>query len=71
MFRGYDDFNQILDVCCSLQDIGDGWWEGQLENGETGLFPESYVEVSAATNLEEINGGRGAVLNVGTRGGRG
>jgi len=28
-----------------LQDIGDGWWEGELENGETGLFPESYVEL--------------------------
>ena len=31
--------------CLPLQDIGDGWWEGELENGETGLFPESYVEV--------------------------
>ena len=29
----------------SLQDIGDGWWEGQLENGEVGLFPESYCEM--------------------------
>ena len=28
-----------------MQDIGDGWWEGELENGESGLFPESYVEV--------------------------
>ena len=28
------------------QDIGDGWWEGELANGVTGLFPESYVEAS-------------------------
>jgi len=30
-----------------FQDIGDGWWEGELSNGETGLFPESYAEVMA------------------------
>ena len=29
------------------QDIGDGWWEAQLEDGSSGLIPESYVEVSA------------------------
>lgn len=27
------------------QDIGDGWWEGQLPSGECGLFPESYCEI--------------------------
>eukprot|EP00054_Salpingoeca_dolichothecata_P010846 m.60267 g.60267 ORF g.60267 m.60267 type:complete len:530 (-) comp19176_c0_seq2:46-1635(-) len=26
------------------QDIGEGWWEG-IVNGETGLFPETYVEL--------------------------
>lgn len=26
------------------EDIGDGWWEGQVEPGKMGLFPESYVE---------------------------
>ena len=29
-----------------VQDVGDGWWEGQLPNGQSGLFPEAYVEVS-------------------------
>ncbi len=32
-------------VCVCVQDIGDGWWEGELANGESGLFPETYVEV--------------------------
>ena len=27
-----------------MQDVGEGWWEGEL-HGQTGLFPESYVEV--------------------------
>ncbi|KAI1301401.1 Sorting nexin lst-4 [Halotydeus destructor] len=26
------------------QDVGEGWWEGSNERGETGLFPEGYVE---------------------------
>lgn len=29
-----------------VQDVGDGWWEGQLPNGQPGLFPQAYVEVS-------------------------
>jgi sorting nexin-9/18/33 len=33
----------IITVTC--QDVGDGWWEGELNNGQKGLFPESYVEV--------------------------
>ena len=39
-----------------LQDIGDGWWEGQLENGEVGLFPESYVEVTKITYSPSLYG---------------
>lgn len=27
------------------QDIGEGWWEGRNQNGQTGLFPAAYVEV--------------------------
>ena len=27
------------------QDVGDGWWEGQVGDGPVGLFPESYVEL--------------------------
>ena len=26
-------------------DVGDGWWEGTNTRGESGLFPEAYVEV--------------------------
>lgn len=26
------------------KDVGDGWWEGTNSRGETGLFPEGYVE---------------------------
>lgn len=25
-------------------DVGEGWWEGTNSKGETGLFPEAYVE---------------------------
>ncbi len=27
------------------QDIGEGWWEGQI-HGVVGLFPQTYVELS-------------------------
>lgn len=30
----------------SLQDVGEGWWEGISPDGTRGLFPEAYVEVS-------------------------
>ena len=26
-------------------DVGEGWWEGTNAKGESGLFPEAYVEV--------------------------
>ena len=26
-------------------DVGEGWWEGTNQRGESGLFPEAYVEV--------------------------
>ncbi|XP_064384617.1 sorting nexin-33-like [Halichondria panicea] len=42
------------DLTILNQDIGDGWWEGELANGVTGLFPESYVEL--------VSGGGGATM---------
>ena len=33
----------VLDV--TRQDIGEGWWEGVDQRGNTGLFPAAYVEV--------------------------
>lgn len=35
---------EILTV--SRQDVGEGWWEGTNSQGQAGLFPAAYVEVS-------------------------
>ena len=35
-------------------DVGEGWWEGSTPQGQTGLFPEAYVEEIPA---EETNTG--------------
>ncbi|XP_022244062.1 sorting nexin lst-4-like [Limulus polyphemus] len=35
--------NDILTL--TRQDVGEGWWEGTNQQGETGLFPADYVEV--------------------------
>ncbi|XP_022246256.1 sorting nexin lst-4-like isoform X1 [Limulus polyphemus] len=35
--------NEILTL--TRQDVGEGWWEGTNERGETGLFPAGYVEI--------------------------
>ena len=32
-------------------DVGDGWWEGSNTRGESGLFPEAYVEVRKKSYL--------------------
>lgn len=32
-----------------MQEVGDGWWEGRTPEGETGLFPETYVEIIASS----------------------
>ena len=29
------------------KDVGEGWWEGTNSSGQSGLFPEAYVEVRA------------------------
>ena len=34
-------------------DVGEGWWEGTNTKGESGLFPEAYVEV--ITTINRIN----------------
>jgi len=31
------------------QNVGDGWWEGSINGGQIGLFPETYVEVIPQT----------------------
>ena len=33
-------------------DVGDGWWEGSNTRGESGLFPEAYVEVRKSTTKQ-------------------
>lgn len=30
-------------------DVGEGWWEGTNSQGQTGLFPEAYVEIYKET----------------------
>jgi sorting nexin-9/18/33 len=34
---------EILTV--TRQNVGEGWWEGVNQAGQTGLFPAAYVEV--------------------------
>lgn len=36
------------------QDIGEGWWEGTDQRGNTGLFPAAYVEVSSIIIYETV-----------------
>lgn len=31
-------------------DVGEGWWEGLSSKGQSGLFPEAYVERITASN---------------------
>uniref|UniRef100_A0A8D9BB20 Sorting nexin-9 n=1 Tax=Cacopsylla melanoneura TaxID=428564 RepID=A0A8D9BB20_9HEMI len=33
---------EILTV--TRKDVGEGWWEGTNQSGQTGLFPAAYVE---------------------------
>ena len=35
-------------------DVGDGWWEGTNTRGESGLFPEAYVEVRNKKSKTQI-----------------
>ena len=27
------------------KDVGEGWWEGSNQQGQSGIFPAAYVEV--------------------------
>jgi sorting nexin-9/18/33 len=38
---------EVLTV--TRQDVGEGWWEGTNQKGQTGLFPAAYVEVVTFT----------------------
>lgn len=38
----YAPFRETLTV--TRKDVGDGWWEGTNSRGQSGLFPEGYVE---------------------------
>lgn len=35
--------DEVLTI--TRKDVGEGWWEGTNSRGQTGLFPEAYVEV--------------------------
>lgn len=34
-------------VTVTSQDVGEGWWEGSNQQGQSGIFPAAYVEVSS------------------------
>ena len=36
-------------ITVTNQDLGDGWWQGTNENGESGFFPEAFVEICDET----------------------
>lgn len=44
---------EILTV--ARQDVGEGWWEGTNSQGQAGLFPAAYVEVSLMTSFWSCN----------------
>jgi len=33
------------EILTLVRDVGAGWFEGENTRGQTGLFPENYVEV--------------------------
>lgn len=35
--------DEVLTI--TRKDVGEGWWEGSNSRGQTGLFPEAYVEI--------------------------
>lgn len=39
--------DEVLTI--TRKDVGEGWWEGSNSRGQTGLFPEAYVEVVKET----------------------
>ena len=45
-------------------DVGEGWWEGLNSKGESGLFPEAYVEVKRTIySLFIVNYAQNALLH--------
>ena len=49
-FEGQADTGELTIKCgetltVTRTDVGEGWWEGMNMQGQSGLFPEAYVEV--------------------------
>ena len=38
-------------LAVTRQNVGEGWWEGVNQAGQTGLFPAAYVEVRFWINV--------------------
>lgn len=71
-FQGNAEQNELSfsagdEVTIIRQDIGDGWWEGEA-NGQSGLFPESYVELEGAGAAGEFSGDEAAEWDEGEDG---
>lgn len=50
--QGELSFKAGDEIVVFRQDIGEGWWEGQVR-GKTGLFPESYIDLADGESGEE------------------
>lgn len=42
-------------ILLTRTDVGEGWWEGTNSHGQTGLFPEAYVEIYRNTSANATN----------------
>lgn len=45
------------------QEIGEGWWEGENERGQRGLFPATYVEnIDTTTDIQQVPTSTGTAI---------
>jgi len=51
--QGELSFNEGDIITIVRQDIGEGWWEGQLSSGATGLLPASYIDIMEDTQASK------------------
>ena len=52
--NGEVSFEAGAEITVLRQDIGEGWWEGEVD-GNHGLFPAAYVEVRTSLSSTIAN----------------